>query len=156
MRTPCARFRLLSSLFGDAGRLQGRRLERIQQGLDDPPRHMIEAGMDGLPVDPAGRHAAARPGAGALDRVPDLGALRRSARMLKTGTPAALDRHALAAGRGDLLAVEAVVGAYAVVSGAEEPFGEAPKGSPSTINSTAASVSTAMIWSLSFSSRNND
>lgn len=144
MRTPCAALYFLAPLFSDTGRLQGSRLERIQQRLDDPPRHMIEAGVDRLPVDPAGRHAAACPGAGALNRVPNLGPLGCLARVFKAGTPAAPDRDALAAGRRDLLAVETVVGAYAVVPGAEEPFGEAPKGSPSITNSTAASVSTAI------------
>lgn len=98
MRTPCARFRFFSPLFSDAGRLQGSRLERIQQRLDDPPRHMIEAGVDRLPVDPPWRHAAASPGAGALNRVPNLGALGCSARVFKAGAPTALNRDALAAG----------------------------------------------------------
>lgn len=75
---------------------------------------MIQAGVDGLSIDPARRHAPARPGAGALDGVPDFSALRRSAGMFEPGTPPAPDRHALAAGRGDLLTVETVVGVYAV------------------------------------------
>ncbi len=106
---------------------------------------MIEARADAVSIDPPWRHSAARPSAGALDRVPNLGALNRSTGVFKARAAATIYRDALATGRRNLQAVETVVGAYAVVSGAEEPFGEAPKGSPSTINSCAASVTTPKI-----------
>lgn len=95
-------------------------------------------------VDPSWDHAATGPGAGSLDRVPDLLAFSGQAGMFEPGATTTLDRHAFAAGRGDLLTVETMVGAYAVVPGSEEPFGEAPKGSPSAMNSRAASVITCM------------
>lgn len=100
--------------------------------------------MHSKAVDPSRDHSATCPGARSLDRIPDLLALSRQAGMFETGATTTLDRHALAAGRGDLLTIETVVGTYAVIPGPEEPFGEAPKGSPSAMNSRAASVITCM------------
>ena len=144
MRTPCARLGLLALLFRDGGRSQRSGFEGVEQGLDDPDRDVRQPRVNSEAIDSTRDHAAAGPGARSLDRVPDFLAFRRPAGMLKSGTATTFDRYAFAAGRSDLLAVETVVGAYAVVPGAEEPFGEAPKGSPSEMNSRAASVITCI------------
>lgn len=140
MRTPCARRGFLALLFRAGGRPHRSGFKRVEQGLDDPDRDMREPRVHCEAVNPSRDHAPAGPGAWSLDRVPDFLALRRQTGMLEAGTTTTLDRHALAAGRGDLLTVETVVGAYAVVPGSEEPFGETPKSSPSDMNSRAASV----------------
>ena len=144
MRTPCARLGLLALLLCDSGRSQRSRFEGIEKIFHDPDRHGMEPRVHREAVDPSWDHAATGPSARSLDRVPDLFAFSRQAGMFETGATTTFDRHALAAGRGDLLTVETVVGAYAVIPGAEEPFGETPKGSPSEMNSRAASVITCI------------
>lgn len=140
MRTPCAWLGLLALLLRDGGRSQRSRFEGIEKVLHYPDRHGVQPRVHCEAVNPSRDHAPAGPGAWSLDRVPNLFALSRQTGMLEAGTTTTLDRHALAAGRGDLLTVETVVGAYAVVPGSEEPFGETPKSSPSAMNSRAASV----------------